>query len=301
MKNNYKSIDEVLCDYIDKSQGQTTAKRGNKYWSASSLGKCLRYQFFTRKGILKANGGGPYKWKNNAMDGSAAHTWRQQALASMGTLIAAEEPIISEEHSYRGHFDGIVQLDRLVLLDIKNQNNRAFRARRREPGQYHPEHRVQIGSYFLFLKLTRFPNLSDAVLYYINRDTGERDEIILYFEKQELDLIIEELNTLNKHWAQKTVPEKTISRFCVSVCPYLDTCKAYGNVQGTLYTGNKSKPVVVHEVQTETASAGLRGSEQQDNNSGGDTGEDRSNHEQTVPGSVEGDVRDCIEVTRKDS
>ena len=226
-KPSYKSVDEILCDFLDKYNQRKEETRGNKYWSASNLGKCLRYQYYRRQPNF-VDSKTPYKWRNNAMDGNSSHEWRQQAVADMGAMVGTEGEIMDKELNYRGHYDLIVQLeDGMTIVDIKNQNNRAFRARRRGVSKVSDEHKMQLGSYFLFVKKYKYPDLKNARIYYINRDTGERDEIILNFTQEFLDSIVTELKTLNKYWDNKQVPPCAISIFC-NLCTFRAECKNYG-------------------------------------------------------------------------
>ena len=223
MKNNFLTIDDAICEYIDNKSKRTTDTRGYDYWSASSLGKCRRYQVLCRTGIT-TEGKTMYKWKNAAEDGTAAHIWRQDALKSVGILVDMEKSITDETLHYRGHYDLIVNLNgKLVLGDIKTQNNRAFKARGRLPDKIDPYHKRQLGSYFYFLKRDVFPDLHSARLYYINKNTGEREEIEVYFDDKYFKEIIDELKTLNNYWKNKTLPKKELSYFC-NICQFKPLC-----------------------------------------------------------------------------
>jgi len=243
----YNSIDEIICDYLDKKNQHTAVQRGNDYWAASGLGKCKRLQYLSRKSTGISNSV-PYKWKNNAEDGHASHTWRQLAIEKMGAMTAWEDEIIIEDLHYCGHFDLLVMLsDGLTLCDIKNQNSKAFRARNRLPDKITPEHKRQLGSYYVFLR-KKYPNIKNARMYYINRDTGERDEIIVIFTDEYLQEIIDELKLLNNYWAKDILPPKETSSFCKYVCKFYDTCNKLGDVQNRLPkispTTNKKLPAV---------------------------------------------------------
>lgn len=224
MKNNFKTIDEAICEYMDRKSKRTTKQRGYDYWSASSLGKCKRYQTLCRTGIL-TNGKTMYKWKNAAEDGTVAHIWRQNALQSVGVLVDKERSLIDEELHYRGHYDLVVDLSgKLVLVEIKTQNNRAFKARNRLPDKIDEQHRKQLCSYFYFLKRDVYAHLHSARLYYINKNTGERDELEVYFNDDDFKELIDELKTLNKHWEDGTLPKKELSYFCY-ICQFKTLCE----------------------------------------------------------------------------
>lgn len=229
MKNRFDTIDEAICEFIDRRSMRTTEKRGYDYWSASSLGKCKRYQVLCRAGVV-THGETNYSWKNAAQDGHSAHEWRQAALANVGILRSAELPIIDDELHFRGHYDFVIDLNgRLILGDIKTQNNRAFRARTRMPGRIDECHKRQLGAYFYFLKRDRYPNLAAARLYYVNKNTGEREEFEVYFEDGFFADIIKELKTLNHHWDIGILPKKEVSPFCKYICQFEPLCRAMLN------------------------------------------------------------------------
>lgn len=232
MKNKYETIDDAICDYMDGKSRRTTIARGYNYWAASSLGKCKRYQVMCRAGII-VPGTVNYKWRNAAQDGHAGHEWRQHALKQMGILDSAEIPITDEELHFRGHYDLVVWLKgKLVLGDIKTMNNRAYRARQRLPGRYDPCHKRQLGAYFYFLKRDVYPELHSARMYYVNKNTGERDEIEIYFDNTFFKSIIDELKSLNNSWDKKLLPKKEVDNFC-RICQYQNLCKIMKNRKDT--------------------------------------------------------------------
>lgn len=232
MTNKFETIDDAICEYIDNQNRRTTQQRGNGYWSASSLGKCKRYQVMCRAGIV-TNGKVNYAWKNAAQDGHAGHEWRQEALKVMNVLVSKELPIIDEKLCFRGHYDLVVMLNgKMVLGDIKTMNNRAYRARQRLPGGYDPCHKRQLGSYFYFLKRDVYPELHSARMYYVNKNTGERDEIELLFSDAYFKDIINELKTLNYHWDKQLLPKKEVDNFC-RICQFASICKDLRNKKDT--------------------------------------------------------------------
>jgi len=224
-KKNYESIDEIICDYLDKKQANVRRQRAKEsYWSASGLGKCKRYQYFIRK-ETEATNNTPYKWKNNAEDGHASHIWRQAAIKLMVKESWFEGEIVDKEACFKGHYDIVVRLnDGLALCDIKTQNNKRFRKRALLPDKIDPLHKRQLGAYFLFLKKSQFPDLANARIYYINRDTGEREEIIVEFDDEYLADIKNEIKYLNNCWLKDMLPQREVSMNCASFCEFYDTC-----------------------------------------------------------------------------
>jgi len=232
MKNNFKTIDDAICAYLDKINGRTTHNRGYNYWAASSLGKCKRNQVLCRAQVT-TSGKTNYAWKNAAADGHSSHKWRQQALDNVGILIGEEQPIINEELCYRGHYDMIINLSgKLVLGEIKTQNNRAFKARSRLPERIDPNHKRQLGSYFYFLKHSTYPDLDSARLYYINKNTGEREEFEIYFDDAFFKSIIDELKSLNNYWKLQILPKRDPTYFC-KICQFSSLCHSLPNRKDT--------------------------------------------------------------------
>lgn len=232
MKNNFETIDDVICDYLDQKNKGVAQARGLDYWAASSLGHCMRYQVLNRSGIM-SSGKPNYAWRNAAQDGHSAHVWRQLALEHMGVLVDSEKSITDEELHYRGHYDLVVDLSgKIVLGDIKTQNNKAFMKRSRLPDKVDPQHKRQLGSYFYFLRRDVFPALSSARLYYVNKDKGVREEIEILFEESYLMDIVKELKTLNLYWDKRILPKKEKESFCY-ICPFRDLCDELHNKKDT--------------------------------------------------------------------
>lgn len=243
---DYNTIDEAICDYLDRGCRRTTKSRGNGYWGASSLGYCKRYQVLQRACIGRP-GEINYSWRNAAEDGHMGHAWRQHAIHEMGVMVDLEGEIVDESLHYRGHYDLIANLNgKLVLVDIKTMNNRAFRARGRMPGGIDPKHKRQLGSYFYFAKKQLFPDLHSARLYYVNKNTGERDEIEVYFDEDYFKDIVKELKTLNQHWDKGILPKKEVDHFC-KICPYFTLCRDMLNRKDT-----KIKDAIQRSIQETT-------------------------------------------------
>lgn len=218
----YKSVDELICDYLDAKRSNYKPSK-EVYWSASQLGKCLRHQVLNKL-QLPSNDTMPYKWKNNAEDGNASHDWRQKAMELMGALVSQEETIKDEEYRFKGRCDAIVMLNnKMVLVDIKNQNNRGYRRRARLPNKIDDEHKKQLCAYYIFFKKHKYPALEEARMYYINRDTGEREEIIIHFSESFINETLSELKELQKHWVEDKMPKRTTSYFC-RLCSFDSIC-----------------------------------------------------------------------------
>jgi CRISPR/Cas system-associated exonuclease Cas4 (RecB family) len=240
----YKSIDAIICDYLDQKNKNTATVRGNGCWPASNLGKCKRYQLLCRKGTPSPDGKNkqPYKWKNNAEDGHSSHTWRQSAIEKMGVFSMNERMVADVTLNYRGHYDLIVMLeDGLTLCDIKNQNSAAFKRRQKLPGKVPPDHKMQLCSYYHFLKTNYNIPLVNARMYYINRDSGEREEIIVHFDQEYIEEMLDELKYLNKCWDNNILPPKEVGVMCKNFCQFYEICTKLGDVQRTIPSTNENQ------------------------------------------------------------
>lgn len=220
----FNSVDKALCTFLDEKnkayQANDKSKTGQTYWHASGLGYCLRKQYFIRLGLQRTHST-PYQYRFVAMDGNSSHEWRQKALDDLGILLAAEKTLINKKYQYKGRYDALVTLSSgLSLIDIKTQGTRAWIRRKYiEKTGVCKEHKIQLASYFLFLK-KKYPKLNDARLYYYNRDTGEREEFQIHFSDSYLQKVLQILITLNTYWKNKEVPpppapdERKLCKYC---------------------------------------------------------------------------------------
>jgi len=221
--SNYESIDEAICAYIDK--GSYNSKK--EFWSVSSLGRCKRQQYLRRSGVSGVFTVS-YSSRMQAYDGDGIHAKIQSALQKMGVLVNAEETITNIPLQLRGRYDALVMLKSgLCLMDIKTQNQKAW-ARRKKKGVRSADahHRRQVLAYLYLLK-EHYPDLKDARIYYVNRNTGEREEFRLAITEEDTKSILAELQDLNRHWADQTLPPLTEDANDCQFCEFSSTC--YGN------------------------------------------------------------------------
>ena len=242
---NYKSLDEILRGYIDNEDIEHKKTVDNDKWFASELGMCKRKVIFRRLG-LEPTDEMLYRIRFVGRDGTAGHEWRQEGVKKMGALIASELRLADEGLSYRGRLDLIVRLnDKPVLIDIKTQRSEAFFRRAKKPADQKIEEfqKMQLSSYVYFfnknyselLQDFGFPvgtKVEESRIYYVDRGGGCREEYIFHFKQDQFDKVTAELNELNKHWTDKTLPAKTkTSKWLCRFCPYKKICDT--KVEGT--------------------------------------------------------------------
>ena len=237
-KNKFESFDDIITSYLFQRGSDYTSEKGSKYWSASSLGKCMRYQALNRACIVMPGASPNINWKNNAEDGHLMHAWRQLAVSRMEALVDSEGEIIDDDLNYRGHYDVIAMLynkaaDRefMSVCDIKTMNNRAFRAMARI-NNVDPCHKRQVVSYWYFARKHLYPDLEDSRIYYVNRNTGERKEFVIQHPELLAPSIIDELNGLNEAWDSGLLPKRQTDTFC-NLCQYASLCKQLKNSKNT--------------------------------------------------------------------
>jgi CRISPR/Cas system-associated exonuclease Cas4 (RecB family) len=177
-----------------------------------------------------------------AYDGDGIHLKIQNIFKEQGILVEAEQSITDEDYHVKGKPDAVINLSTgLCLLDIKTQNQKAW-ARRKEDGKRTvvAGHRKQILLYKILLKKHRYPDLDDCRVYYINRNTGEREEFKLFFTDQEEKEIKEELTVLNEFFDKQEMPPCTCDPKNCPFCEYPEQC--HGGVAPTKgYSYRKKK------------------------------------------------------------
>lgn len=227
---NYTSFDQVLRDFLIKSEQEGKKKRDNDWWHASSLGLCKRKHFFRRLG-LKVTDEKEFRIYFIARDGTAGHEWREKAAESMGVLVSSEESLVSKKYRYKGRLDLIIKLGEkepyLCLVDIKTQRPEAFFRRERLPEGKRVKdfQKMQLASYFYFAR-KKYPNLKEARIYYVDRGGGVRNEYVFRFKKKTFDKVLNELKALNKYWKDQIIPPRAKdNKWQCNYCPYREICK----------------------------------------------------------------------------
>jgi CRISPR/Cas system-associated exonuclease Cas4 (RecB family) len=218
---SFNTIDEAVCSYLDEAQKNYP----KMYWVASSAGQCLRRQYRKRIGEPGKHTVN-YSHRMQWYDGDGIHVKLQTLFQKLGILVEAEEPIIDEEYSFKGKPDAVLKLaEGLCLMDIKSQNQKAW-ARRKVKGEriVDEHHRKQVILYYHFLKKHKYPDLVSARIYYINRNSGEREEFVINISQEEIDERLNELKTLNEFLKAKTEPEKTSNTDDCYFCEFQEYC-----------------------------------------------------------------------------
>jgi CRISPR/Cas system-associated exonuclease Cas4 (RecB family) len=241
----YKSLDEVLCSWLDKKDIKRDSEHHNDCWYASELGLCKRKSFFRR---LKIPVSQPkeYRIRFLAEEGYQGHNWREQAAKEMGVVVDSEGSLVDPETGYRGRFDLLLKLDELEVDDIKTQRPEAFfrRAKKPEGERIEWHQKLQLASYVYFLrKLRNLKTLRRARIHYYDRGGGCREEYVFHFGPKMFNEVTSELRLLNQYWEAHRFPPKDKKhiwqcRYCEwsSVCKHVeinqlttkDTIKHYG-------------------------------------------------------------------------
>jgi CRISPR/Cas system-associated exonuclease Cas4 (RecB family) len=225
-KNKFKSIDHTIKSWIELNSKNRGLNIDNDWWFASELGLCQRKMFLRRLEFPveeKMN----YPLANTALDGTAGHEWRQRACEDMGNLVAQEEKLRDEERRYSGRFDLLLWLEgKLVLADIKTENSFSFARRQRLPltMRVKKNHKIQLASY-IWAAQKKYKSLTEGRIYYADRGTGKTDEYIFKFNDEILKIVTDELDSLNMHWKNHTLPERTqTERWLCNYCPFKKFC-----------------------------------------------------------------------------
>lgn len=208
--NIFKSFDEILRAFLDAKDKQEEKQHENDWWYASELGLCRRKHFFRRLN-LQPTEEKEFRLRFTAEDGTALHNWREIAAGHMGVLVAKEERLVIPELRYKGKLDLIIILDgKKVLIDIKTERPEAFfrRAKQNEEEKKVKKfHKIQLASYYYFAKKTKYPDLSEARIYYVDRGGGCREEYVVPITDELINEMLNELKILNKHWQEQSIPE----------------------------------------------------------------------------------------------
>jgi hypothetical protein len=225
-------IDEYL---LKKSKEE---RNYGKYWSASSAGYCMRLNIMRRLGVPKVP-----ELEDNATQtrifeaGHIFHEWLQRITKDAGLSIASEVELQDEDLMIRGHFDDLVLVpslelvesdnaadivnaptSKLILYDYKTAHSASFnyKKQRTEMGHYH---KMQLGTYMYMLKNTQIPelvsvledtpNLNEARILSISKDDLRMHEEQLLWTPDLEKEVVSYWKTLNGYWAKKTLPKCT--------------------------------------------------------------------------------------------
>ena len=232
-ENKFTSIDEILLKHLEDQQKADPHHRNNDWWYASELGRCQRKSFLRRLGLVKSN---PIADRIlfTFEIGNRMHDWIQEILGNYGVLVEKENTIIDEESHYRGRSDEVISLYdekakryKLVVADIKTQRGEAFFHRAKQQNKVKDFQKMQLASYYYFLKKKRYPKLEEGRFFFFDRSGGCRDEIIIKFTPEDIQKVVDELEALNKYWETQTIPPRcgTSTSWECKFCDHRKTCK----------------------------------------------------------------------------
>lgn len=228
-KKKFSSVDQAVIFSIKEKRKRRAKHIDQGWWWASELGLCKRRQFLRRK-ETPISDPKPVRIDFLAEIGKATHNWIGEALSGLGIVVAKEGKIRDEKTRFSGRFDLLVWLDGiLVLVDVKTQRAEAF-FYRSKTGVIKYFQKIQLASYFYFLK-KKYPKLSEARLYFLDRSGGCRDEYVFKFDKKILKKVLKELSDLNNYWKKDQLPPKVkgTEAWQCRYCAYRTYCKDLKN------------------------------------------------------------------------
>lgn len=195
-----------------------------EFWSASSAGYCQRRVIFERLGVPKVESDGDARKTRVFESGKIFHEWVQRITKNAGVSIAQELELQDEELKIRGHIDDLLLIDdKLMLVDYKTQNSRAFSYKR--PLSHY--HKMQLGTYMYMLRKgwpnfplnkhphspTQYPDLTEARILKISKDDLRLSEEQLMWSPQLEKEVYEYWSTLNGYWKNKKIPKCTCADY----------------------------------------------------------------------------------------
>lgn len=198
-------------------------------WRASAMGKCLREHYLKRLGVAPTS---PPDERTERIFkvGDVFHNWIQDTVDSQGYATEIEKELFDEELDLGGRCDLIVglvdvgktysagNLPPTILYDIKTINSRAFwhlENSGKTVKEKYPQYWVQLGAYMLMLKRQGNP-VDEGRIFLVSKDDLMTKEVSYHLDGELEERVLSELETLNNHWAEKTLPP------CTCLDLYLD-------------------------------------------------------------------------------
>lgn len=121
------------------------------YWSASSAGYCMRKVIFDRLQVPHVTEDA--RKQRVFSSGHVFHSWIQDITKAAGVSLAQEWEVQDEDIMVRGHFDDLLLIEKkLMLVDYKTQNSRAFVWAKKNPKPMSHYHQSQLGTYIYILR-----------------------------------------------------------------------------------------------------------------------------------------------------
>ena len=198
-----KYIDDYLLEESKKERDY------GDYWSASSAGYCQRKLIFERLGVPKTREDDA-RLQRVFTAGHIFHSWIQELTKNAGVSVEQETELQDESLMVRGHFDDLIKTeDGLILYDYKTANSKSF-GYKKELSHFH---RMQVGTYLYMLRKDKYKDLTEGRILVLEKDTLRTKEFQVMWDK-ELALDIHNYwTTLNKHWADNTIPNCTCADY----------------------------------------------------------------------------------------
>lgn len=203
-------FDSGVRPFIDAHLDELSQERRDygDYWSASSAGYCQRKNIFER---LKV----PYVSKDARTQrifsaGHIFHEWIQGITEAAGVSVAQETELQDETLKVRGHIDDLIAVDgKLLLVDYKTQNSRAFTWQKGRPMSHY--HTMQLGTYLYMLRnnpqtfgeaALSTADLDEARILKISKDDLRMAETQLLWTSDLHHLVAGYWRTQNEAWEQ---------------------------------------------------------------------------------------------------
>ena len=219
-----KAVDEYL---LKKSKEK---RDYGDYWSASSAGYCMRKNIFDRLQVPHVETESDARKQRVFESGHIFHEWIQRLTKEAGLSVAQENELIDDKIMVKGHFDDLVRIDgKLLLIDYKTQNSRAFSYAKPEISHYH---RMQLATYMYMLRKGLYnrveaeaykvangeypvdtTKLDEARLVKISKDDLRMGEQQLHWTPGLEKLVYEYWSTLNSYWKNKRLPKCTCADY----------------------------------------------------------------------------------------
>jgi hypothetical protein len=207
---------------LDKSKEE---RNYGDYWSASSAGYCHRKVIFERLGVPKIELSADARKQRVFTSGHIFHSWIQEITREAGLSVAQEIELQDEGLMVRGHIDDLVLInDKLMLIDYKTQNSRAFSYKRPDMSHYH---RLQLGTYMYMLRKEQVKRTDNGLKLWKWSEPELTEARILKISKDDLRMVEEQLmwtpdlekdvvgywRTLNGYWESKKLPRCTCADY----------------------------------------------------------------------------------------
>lgn len=230
---------ELIKAHIDAQPEKTYES-----WRCSSLGGCLRSHYYQRLGVkptTPADDATLRKFKAGDLFHDFIQDITIEEVEKQGGVAVKEKELYDKELDLGGRYDlmievedesiagGILGNQLRILKDIKSQHSGLFHQLTRaakamdEWGETPEErqaamkkafwlkypHQVkQLAGYMLLLKRAGTP-VDEGVIVRVSKDDLSLAEVHFELTPELEQMVTDEINTLNKHWREKTIPPCT--------------------------------------------------------------------------------------------